>query len=322
MITTKNLATDINEVPQTYIFERYCNLKEKLTGQNVRIKSMFNPSDTKPSMFIYYDKHKNTYKFKDFSSGHQGSAIDLVKLLKNKTFSEAVNLIINEYNNQNESYKTENLKEHPRFKVTEYEIRNWTKEDSTYWLSYNIGSSLLKRYNVYPLEGYVMSKPDKSFHVSGNYIYGYFTKDGELYKVYQPKKPDKKFIKVKSYLQGSEQLNNKDYLVITSSLKDIMTTASFNLNLDLIAPDSENSFISDKLMKQYLSKYKKVLVMFDNDDAGMKAMGKYKEKYNIPHVYIGMEKDISDSVKKYGPAVVMRKLVVSINSKLNELDIQ
>ncbi len=47
--------------------------------------------------------------------------------------------------------------------------------------------------------------------------------DGTLYKIYQPKVQKKKFIKVTDYIQGSDQLAGHNHLVITSSLKDILS---------------------------------------------------------------------------------------------------
>ena len=67
MISTKNLISDLTEVPIEWVFEYYLNLKERLTGQNIKMLSAFNVKDKVPSMFIYQDSGK--YKFKDFSSG-------------------------------------------------------------------------------------------------------------------------------------------------------------------------------------------------------------------------------------------------------------
>ena len=68
MLST-NIITSINEVPREWVFEYYLNLKEKLTGQDVKILSVFNAKDKVPSMFIYFDVSTDKYKFKDFSTG-------------------------------------------------------------------------------------------------------------------------------------------------------------------------------------------------------------------------------------------------------------
>ena len=41
MISTKGLISDLNQIPTEWIFEFYLNLTEKLTGQDLKIKSVF-----------------------------------------------------------------------------------------------------------------------------------------------------------------------------------------------------------------------------------------------------------------------------------------
>ena len=57
MFKTKNLVHDIKDVPATWIFEHFCKLKEKLTGQDVKMKSVFNIREKTPSMCIYIDRN-------------------------------------------------------------------------------------------------------------------------------------------------------------------------------------------------------------------------------------------------------------------------
>jgi hypothetical protein len=162
-----------------------------------------------------------------------------------------------------------------------------------------------------------MVKDDKELRITGNYLYGYFKNDGTLYKIYQPKTLDKKFIKVSDYVQGSEQTKNNDFLLITSSLKDIMSLKSLKLKLDIIAPDSENSLIKKELMTEYVKTYKKMIVMFDYDEAGIKAMERYKELYpELVTTVLPMSKDPSDSIKDFGPKEVFLRIVPLLNKKL------
>jgi len=96
MISTRNLISDLEEVPREWVFEYYLNLKERLTGQNIKMLSAFNIKDKVPSMFVYQDDGK--YKFKDFSSGFQGDQIELVKCLFNYDARfKAVNRIMTDY---------------------------------------------------------------------------------------------------------------------------------------------------------------------------------------------------------------------------------
>lgn len=326
MFNTKNLVHDVKSVPVPWIFEHFCKLKEKLTGQEVKIKSLFNPKEKTPSFSIYCNSE---YRFKDFSTGRGGSAVDLVKDLYNMTFHQASQHIIETYNDyvlhNNGGYDMQDFKKHSRYKVTSVTFRDWTSKDQYLWTQFNIGSKLLTEYNVRPLQSYLMEKQTDTgpitLTISGSYIYGYFRKDGTLYKIYQPKTLDKKFIKVKDYIQGSDQTTGNPFLLITSSLKDIMAIKSLKLEkLDIIAPDSENTLIKVGDMDAYMMSYKKILVLFDNDQPGIEAMRKYKEVY--PYVelcLLAMSKDPSDSIRDYGPLAVRNRIVPIINSKLISL---
>ncbi len=126
-----------------------------------------------------------------------------------------------------------------------------------------------------------------------------------------------KFIKVGSYLQGSEQLEGHSFLIICSSLKDALTLKSANLKIDVIAPDSENTLIKKEVIEDLKEKYKKVITIFDNDEAGIKAMKTYKDTYDLDFVYFPMEKDISDAVKAHGYSQAFSVLIPLINKKLN-----
>jgi len=321
MFKTKNLVHDIKDVPTGWMFEHFCKLKEKLNGQDLKIKSLFNPKERTPSMCIYFDG--KAYKFKDFSTGKGGSAIDLVKEIKGLTFHKAAQLVIENYNDfvlhNNGGYDVGEFKQQSKYKVTKFKFRNWTTQDQYFWTQFNIGSKLLEEYYVKPLDHYCMVKDDKELRIKGLYLYGYFKKDGTLYKIYQPKTLDKKFIKVTDYVQGNEQLNNSPYLLITSSLKDIMSLKSIKLNVDIIAPDSENTMIKRDLMETYIERYKKIVVLFDNDEPGIAAMIKYKETYpSIEIAVLPMSKDPSDSVKDFGAKEVRNRLVPILDKKLRD----
>jgi hypothetical protein len=323
MFKTKNLVHDVKDVPTPWIFEHFCKLKEKLQGEDIKIKSLFNSKERTPSMCIYFDTKVKLYKYKDFSTGRGGSAIDLVKDLNNLSYHKACNIIVEQYNDyvlhNNGGYDVKEFKEQSKYKVDKYTFRQWTTQDQYFWTQFNIGSRILEEYCVRPLAYYTMVKDDKELVISGNYIYGYFTKGGELYKIYQPKTFDKKFLKIRDYLQGEQHLEDNDYLMILSSLKDMMSLKSLKLsNINIVAPDSENSMIKKDIMEEFIEEYKKVIIMFDNDEAGIKAMEKYKATYPAVEILLlPMSKDLSDSIKDHGAKAVRDRLVPLINKKVN-----
>ena len=311
MISTKNLISDLKDVPREWVFEYYLNLKERLTGQDIKMLSAFNAKDKVPSMCIYTDTVSGFYKFKDFSSGNQGDSIELVKALFNMpTRGHATSKILSDYQEfvtHNTISEKREFKIHDKFKVVDYEMRHWNTLDQQYWMRYKIGSSLLEYYNVSPLTHFTMEKKDLdgtivSFKFERPYMYGYFRNDGSLYKIYMPKNTDKKFIKVQNYVQGTDQLTfEKDYLVIASSLKDLMAFQKLQIvNAECIAPDSENTMIPESTVSKLSKRYKSLIVLFDNDEPGIKAAERYKLKYGFNYVTLVMEKDLSDSIEKHG----------------------
>jgi hypothetical protein len=325
MISTKNLVSDLQDVPKEWVFEYYLNLKEKLIGQDIKMLSAFNVKDKVPSMFVYCNG--GYYKFKDFSSGFQGDALELVKALFNlSSRGHAANKIINDYQEyllHNDVPAVVEFKFHDKFKVVDYEMRHWNTQDSKFWTSFKIGSSLLAKYNVVPLSFFTMEKKEEngsmlSYKFSKAYTYGYFREDGELYKIYMPKITEKKFIKVQNYVQGIDQLKYEaKYLVITSSLKDLMCFNKLGIgNVECIAPDSENTMIGESVMGKLSKQYSKIIVLFDNDEPGIKAAQRYKDKYGYDYVILDMSKDLSDSVKDYGIEAVRDKLLPLLKQAL------
>lgn len=299
----------MEEVPNVWIFENYLTLPEKLEGQDVNMKSVFTAKDKNPSFFVYHSRTANKYKFKDFSTGKQGDGIELVKELFGipRRFDAGLK-IINDYNdfilNNDGAYKLSDFKVRAKYIVKDVHIRNWNESDVKYWMKYRIGSKLLEFFNVQPLTSFILGLDDgsKTLKITSAKLYGFFRADGTLYKIYQPLRKDGKFFKVKDYIQGLDQLTFKlPYLIICSSLKDGMAFTKLGFkNAEIIAPDSENIMIPERIMIKFKEKYKAVCTLFDNDEAGIKAMLKYKEKYKIPGAHLKLEKDLADCLEIHG----------------------
>jgi len=310
MIYVHNLISSLENVPEEWIFEHYLKLNQSLSGQNIKMLSVFNIKDKVPSMFVYVSPN-GKYKFKDFSSGYQGDGLTLVQHLYNLPNRQHAALKITAdyqaYVDVNSVKTRSEFKIHDKFKVVDYEIRHWTTDDQKYWMRYGIGSRLLECYNVAPLKFFKISRVEQDNTVT-TYVfekprmYGYFKNDGTLYKIYMPANKLKKFFKVENYVQGIEQLSlSKKYLIIVSSLKDLMTFQKFNIgNVECIAPDSENTMLGESVIDKLKPHYSSICVLFDNDEPGIKAAERYKQKYGFNYVVLNLEKDLSDSVEKYG----------------------
>jgi hypothetical protein len=315
MFCSKNLTNSVKDVPSGWIFENYLSLNEQLSGQSVKLKSVFNSKDSNPSMHIFYSIKLQQYWFKDFSSGHTGSAMDMLMLLWNTDFGSAAQRVLNDYT----SFKlkggnaTRDIIPVNPWEFTNVHQRAWNTDDVAYWGQYHLGSGILNHYNVIPIRCYNMTKLDNGtvseFTVSSKNIYGYYSKDGTLCKIYQPRNLERKFFKVNDYLQGSDQMTyKKPYLVICSSLKDAMCLRAMKMEVDVVAPDSENATIPITVLEQWVEHYDVVMTLFDNDAAGIKSMKNYRDKYNIPFAWLRMEKDLSDAVKVHGLQTVKLRI--------------
>ncbi len=83
---------------------------------------------------------------------------------------------------------------------------------------------MLKTYNVRPIEYFTMlrdqdGKIDKA-KFKKPMTYGYFTADGDVIKLYQPRSDKHKFYNINNHVQDYDQLKYSNlYLVIFLSLK-------------------------------------------------------------------------------------------------------
>ena len=307
MFNTKNIVLDERNIPSTWVFQYYLNLPEQLTGQNIKIKSIFNPNDKTPSFCIYVNETIMQYKFKDFSTGKNGNKVDLVKSMFNIEYPEASRKIVKDYNMfvKTNGVQKIDFKPESKWVINYIKERSWTITDKKYWLSFRIGKTILDEFNVKPIEYYTLVKENsdkiENLRCGSKWCYGYFDKNGEVYKIYQPFSKKYKFYKAKSYLQGIDQLKfNKPYLVICSSLKDALCLKGMGYNVEVLAPDSENTIIKPHVIEHLKKKYKKVITLFDNDQAGLEAIEKYKNLYGLHGCVLSMSKDISDAIKNYG----------------------
>lgn len=327
MFSSRQYVKGIEAVPDTWLFKYYLNLPETLTGQLVRINSIFNENDKTPSMFLYVDKYEKKYVFKCHSSGRFGGGVALVQALFNLNFKDACAKIVNDYYTfckdgeyQKVTVQAVNLK----WIVENEVVRPWTKGDAKFWLQYNIGSSLLGTYNVLPLASYTLTQVDgdtgqivKSYYYESQSCYGYYS-NGSIYKIYNPKSKTQKFLTLDKYLQGTDQLQNHKTLVIASSLKDIMSIKSLGLTIDCIAPSSESAKLRKEEIELYKEKYEHVVVCMDSDTAGIASMKYYEETYGLPFLYLPREKDISDIIKVHGKEVALHDFYPKLQAAIEK----
>jgi DNA primase len=87
-----------------------------------------------------------------------------------------------------------------------------------------------------------------------------------------------------------------------------MAIKGLGFKIDAVAPHSENTLLSQDVIETFKKLYKAVVVLFDSDQAGIKAMKEYEETYGVPFCYLPLEKDISDIVRHHGKDTALREL--------------
>ena len=103
-------------------------------------------------------------------------------------------------------------------------------------------------------------------------------------------------------VQGFEQLpENGDLLIITKSLKDVMVL--YKLGYNAVALQSENDKLNYKIYQNLSERFKRIVILFDNDEPGILNAEIFSERYGIPYTFIPISekiKDISDYIHYHG----------------------
>ena len=278
--------------------------------------------DKNPSFNIYYTPN-GEMRFKDFNS-YQGSCFDLVMLITGSTFNTALNVINSDMNLglnsttnividlfnvskkiEYKCFKNEVTKE-KKDTLIQFKPQHFTEDDLKYWAQFNIDINILKQYNIFSGKYVFVNKKLIFRYSKNNPIYCYKLENNKV-KVYRPRaqKNNYKWLSnaTNNELQGFSQLTQEtEMLVITKSMKDVMCLRSFNI--DSIAPQAETNYIDYKILQLLDQQYEKIVILYDNDDAGIKGAEELEKM--LPHakiVYIPKQtncKDISEYVSMYG----------------------
>lgn len=185
--------------------------------------------------------------------------------------------------------------------------RQMYPEELHYWRKGNITQDILTRYAVQGVRAYWLyaDQPFPRFGSSGCYAYQiwdkyqlYFTKEEKRYKF----RTDWTEVCVPGFLQLKYE---SDLLIITKSMKDIMVLASFGY--EAISPRGENIMLPELCIAMMKRKYKRILILFDND---MKHKG---DEYEFEKIYVPKirpnDKDVYDYCCNHGPEKTRQMLI-------------
>ena len=69
-----------------------------------------------------------------------------------------------------------------------------------------------------------------------------------------------------------------DILVVTKSMKDVMVL--YQLGIPAIAPISENCFLTEAQYNKLQSRFKYIVLLYDNDRPGLRSMISIRKRFN------------------------------------------
>lgn len=266
--------------------------------------------DKNPTCSFYRNK-RNELIFHDFGSGQHLNFIGVVEEMYHISYHQALLQIAKDFNLvKSNVVNIRHIDTIPKFENKgpaniRVKIKEFTEPELKWWKSFGITYKTLKRYHVYSCENVFLN--DNLFTTNSKLTFGYYggKKNGvELWRIYYSQRKEYRFLTnwPSKKIQGFDQLPKYgDILIITKSMKDVM--AMYELGLTACSPNSETQFVSDSVLQQLKERFKHIIVMYDNDRAGLLNMAKLRhlhpelDYFCIPKEYA---KDFTDTYKKYG----------------------
>ena len=261
--------------------------------------------DKNPSFGIYYSKRTKQLLFKDHGTGECGNIVKFVSLYTGLTnYNDILKDIVKQLNITTDT-KLDSSKQYIPSSETVIGIvrQKFTPTDINYWSQFNISEKTLKKFNVNSIKYYLCNGIVKGIYKEDNPMYAY--KVYNNFKIYRPLAD--KYTKWRNNLtendiQGFKQLpKTGDILIITKSMKDVMCL--YEMGIPAISPSSESTFIPDKALNQLKKRFKRIIILFDRDIAGVKYLRKMSLKTGLEGMLVHKKfkaKDISDAVKLNG----------------------
>lgn len=258
--------------------------------------------DKNPSFGIYYSKRTKQLLFKDHGTGECGNVIKFVSLFTGKTeYNDILSDIVDKLNITNNT-KLVSSKQYisPTETVIGVVRQEFTDVDINYWKQFNISINTLKKFNVNSIKYYLCNGIVKGTYKRENPMYAY--KVYNNFKIYRPLAD--KYTKWRNNLtdydiQGYEQLPQKgDILFITKSMKDVMCL--HEMGYPAVSPSSESTFLPKDVLEQLKTRFKRIIILFDRDVAGVKRSRKLSRETGLEAIFINKKfkaKDVSDAVK-------------------------
>lgn len=278
-------------------------------GGSFKIGQAFNSpfhKDRTPS-FAIHEISGGKLLYKDFAKGLNGNVIGFVKEINNLSNNEDALLRIYKDLIFNKNRKPlDPLKVKKEYKSRSVDLgvkrQDFNQTDLDWWEQFNIKKDILVKFEVSPAKYLFVGPHIKHEYRLDNPIYVYTVYD--KLKIYRPlaKKTEKWYGSLtRNYIHGYKQLpETGDLLIITKSLKDLMCLHSFGYTA--ISPSSEGTLVPEHIMNKLKKRFKKIIVFYDNDEAGINYSKRMCDRYTLNSRSIPLEyeeKDTTDFFKRY-----------------------
>ena len=258
--------------------------------------------DKNPSFGVYYSKRTKQLLFKDHGTGECGNVIKFVSLFTGITnYNDILKDIIKQLHITPDTTLDNSKQYIPSTDTVIGVVRqDFTSTDINYWQQFNISKETLKKFNVNSIKYYLCNGIVKGIYKPENPMYAY--KVYNNFKIYRPLAD--KYTKWRNNLtdydiQGYEQLPQKgDILFITKSMKDVMCL--HEMGYPAVSPSSESTFLPKDVLEQLKTRFKRIIILFDRDTAGVKRSRKLSRETGLEAMFINKKfkaKDVSDAVK-------------------------
>lgn len=283
--------------------------------------------DRRPSFGLYSTDGRRIF-YTDLSTRDRGGLFDLLGHMWNCSYKEVLTRVNEDISKfcggaSIHSYTpcaVRSTNSYNKDTDLQCKVRDWRDYDIEYWASYGITLEWLKYAEVYPISHKIVIK-DGHRYVFGadKYAYAYVEhKEGKVtLKIYQPF--NKAGYKWSSNVDRSvwslwtkipKYGNN---LILSSSVKDCLNIMC-NLGIPSICLQGEGYLPKPQIMKELKSRYKNIIIFFDNDfnnpnNPGHNDAKRLSEEYNLKMIEIPKEyesKDPSDLYKNHGKEVYLK----------------
>lgn len=297
----------LQRVSEEEIFERY--------GAPITEGLFCSPLRRDRSPTCSFKRIKGRLYMKDWSGDFQGDCFDLAMRYYGLAYYDTLRQVSKDFNLIEST--EQRVPVIPKIIIKEESVKKisvkrqpWTDIDRAFWKSFKIKKSTLEHFGVSSCERVWLNDQPFSLYSKNDPAYVYYFGNG-IYKIYYPFRDKVRFIhNVTSILQGYRELPpTGEFLVITKSLKDVMSMYQFGISS--VAPMAETIIPSKDQVLELRSRFKNIYSLLDYDSTGIHSAWLMRKLYGIKPLFFTYKlwnrkggycgaKDFADYVKLHG----------------------